>query len=429
MKKAVIAAVLLLWGTALYTTVSTSVQKPLEYKKYLSEAKKFEKKEIYYDAILSYQKALEYRPDNWELYLNIADNCLLLGNEEAFEENCMTAIQTGEENEEAVFKLVDYYLETERRQNAISLLRSQASGKKNPEAIEAKLMSLAGEYQFMSGEFDGITDTCGNYMKVKAGEVYGILDASGNQVIYPEYEKIGMFGNNGFAPVQKEGQCYYIDTGNYKRRVPDEYYEELGIVNQGILPAKKDGKWGYLNEDFQPVTEFVYEDATPVLNSMAAVKKDGKWAVVGENFKQLTEFGFDEVVRDDWGFCSRNGVVFGKTGQEYRLINQEGMQIGGTYEEARAFVSEQPAAVKKDGKWLFVSSDGKETGGFSFEDAKSFSTIGYAPVRQNGKWGYIKMNGDFVIAPEFDSAKAFNSYGIAPVKKSGVWSLIKLDIY
>ena len=74
-------------------------------------------------------------------------------------------------------------------------------------------MSLAGEYQFMSGEFDGITDTCGNYMKVKAGEVYGILDASGNQVIYPEYEKIGMFGNNGFAPVQKEGQCYYIDTG------------------------------------------------------------------------------------------------------------------------------------------------------------------------------------------------------------------------
>ena len=83
MKKAVIAAVLLLWGTALYTTVSTSVQKPLEYKKYLeSSGKKFEKKEIYYDAILSYKKALEYRPDNWELYLNIADNCLLLGNEE-----------------------------------------------------------------------------------------------------------------------------------------------------------------------------------------------------------------------------------------------------------------------------------------------------------------------------------------------------------
>ena len=34
----------------------------------------------------------------------------------------MTAIQTGEENEEAVFKPVDYYLETERRQDAISLL-------------------------------------------------------------------------------------------------------------------------------------------------------------------------------------------------------------------------------------------------------------------------------------------------------------------
>lgn len=429
MKKIIIAMVIFLWGAALYITVSTSVKKPLEYKRYLDDAKQFEKNEIYYDAILSYKKALSYDPENRDLYLRIADDCYLLGDKEGFESNCMSAIQIEGDNEAAVFKLIDYYLEENRKEDAISLLKTQAAAKENSEAIDAKLKLLAGEYEFLEGEFDGITDTCGNYMKIKSGEAYGILDAAGGQVIYPQYEQIGLFGSNGFAPVKKDDQYYYIDVNNYKRRVPEEPYESLGIANQNIIPARKEGKYGYLNENFQPVTEFVYDDLTPVLNGMGAAKKNGKWAIIGENFENLTEFEFDEVVRDDWGFCSRNGVVFVKSGEDYQLINKKGVQVGDKYKEVKAFVSEQPAAVKKSGKWMFITVDGKELELSSYEDAKSFSSIGYAPVRKNGKWGYIKSNGDFVIEPAFDSAKSFNSLGVAPVKIKEIWKLIKLDVY
>ena len=79
-----------------------------------------------------------------------------------------------------------------------------------------------------------------------------------------------MFGTGGFAPVKTETSVYYIDQNNYKRRVPDGEYEELGIANQGVIPAKQNGKWGYLDNNLKPITDFIYDAATPVVNSLAA---------------------------------------------------------------------------------------------------------------------------------------------------------------
>ena len=76
-------------------------------------------------------------------------------------------------------------------------------------------------------------------MRITSGEDVGILDEDGNSVIRAEYQYIGMFGENGFAPVEKDGEWYYIDTNGYKRRQPDETYEYLGTFNEGVLPAKK----------------------------------------------------------------------------------------------------------------------------------------------------------------------------------------------
>ena len=56
MKKLMIVAVAALLGLSWWTTFSSAVQKPAEYQSYLAEAQKNEKKGIYYDAILNYQR-------------------------------------------------------------------------------------------------------------------------------------------------------------------------------------------------------------------------------------------------------------------------------------------------------------------------------------------------------------------------------------
>ena len=73
MKKLVIAAVLLLLGGAWYSAVGNYVKKPQEYEQLIKSAEEMEAKEIYYDAILNYQAALEYKSGNLSLNYKIAE--------------------------------------------------------------------------------------------------------------------------------------------------------------------------------------------------------------------------------------------------------------------------------------------------------------------------------------------------------------------
>lgn len=429
MKKSLIAAVLLLLGCAWYSAVSNYIEKPKEYHALIKKAEAMEAKEVYYDAILNYKAALEYKPGNAELYYKIAEDYRKLGEDDNYEQVMDEVINLEAENETAVFELADYYLEDGRKEDAIALLKEQKN-KTGSEAINTKLQSLAGGYTSFSQQYEYISNPCSGCMKVQMDEQWGLADSSGKTVIWPQYENIGLFGSNGFAPVKAGNASYFIDQNNYKRRVPDETYEELGIANQGLIPAKKNGKWGYLDFDLHPLTEFVYDEATPVLNSLAAVSQNGKWALLNENLDLVAGFEFDDVIRDEWGFCSRNGVVFAKRKDAYLLLDNEANQLGdNTFENASAFVSANPAAVMNGEKWGYVTTEGELVLEYRYQGAGSFSEIGYAPAETDDGWGYIKENGDFVIKPEFEGAKSFSESGIAPVMNNGSWNFIQLDIF
>lgn len=429
MKKLMIVSVVFLLILSWYGTLTDVVKKPMEYRKHLEAAKKNEEKEIYYDAVLEYQKALTYGGDQREIQMEIAKAYQKLGDETSYIQTLNDVIDLGGDAEEPILMLADYYLNHGQKEDAIALLKKQIQEQETDGALRTKLNSLAGGFQKTGEEYDDISNSFQGYMLVSTGEEKGMIDSEGNSVIRTQYEALGAFGENGFAPAKKNGEWYYIDTNNYKRREPDETYQFLGILSQGVLPAEKNGQWGYLDQEFQEKTKFVYEDATPLLDGLGAVKKDGKWALIDETLKPVTEFGFDDIVRDEWGFCSRNGRVFVKVGETYRMIGADGVQIGGEYEAVSPFLSEKPAAVRKGGKWGFISKEGETVLESAFENAGSFSEIGYAAVYSGGKWGYIKENGDFVMEPQFDDAKGFNEKGIAPVKEQEKWRLIRLDIY
>ena len=91
MKKLVIAAVLLLLGGAWYSAVGNYVKKPQEYEQLIKSAEEMEAKEIYYDAILNYQAALEYKSGNLSLNYKIAEDYKKLGEDEKYEQtmNCL----------------------------------------------------------------------------------------------------------------------------------------------------------------------------------------------------------------------------------------------------------------------------------------------------------------------------------------------------
>lgn len=83
--------------------------------------------------------------------------------------------------------------------------------------------------------------------------------------------------------------------------------------------------------------------------------------------------------------------------------------------------------VYVNGQKGFISADGtvlnraSERASF-FEDALPFSG-GLAAVKTNGVWGYIDTNGEFSIDPAFEEAGSFVG-NLAAVKREGTWCVI-----
>lgn len=110
------------------------------------------------------------------------------------------------------------------------------------------------------------------------------------------------------------------------------------------------------------------------------------------------------------------------------MYNGDGKRIGAeSFEDAKPFVSEEPAAVKQDGRWGFADRNGKLVIDGKYEEAGSFA-YGYAAVKQDGKWGVINDQDEMVIKPCYQMIKSFNSEGYAAVQTDdGKWSFIRMN--
>lgn len=110
------------------------------------------------------------------------------------------------------------------------------------------------------------------------------------------------------------------------------------------------------------------------------------------------------------------------SGCEKAVKSDSFIKIGETYDNAKDF-SEGFAAVKKDGKWGFIDTNGNMVIEPKYIAVWSFSE-GLAAVQiQDGKWGFINTEGNEVIKPQFDAAWYF-SEGLAVIKQGKYFGYI-----
>ncbi len=87
---------------------------------------------------------------------------------------------------------------------------------------------------------------------------------------------------------------------------------------------EKFGKWGFVNDENEPICEFIYDEVRDFSEGFAAVKINGKWGYINENGKQICEIRYDTV----GDFQSKLGVVE-KEGRKCYL-NQNGEEVAVT---------------------------------------------------------------------------------------------------
>lgn len=430
MKKSLVLMMCVLLGLAWYVTISSWFGMDDKYQGYIEEARRLESKGLYIDAISQYEEARKLKPDNLELEESIADAYFAMGNHKQYKNQLLTIIDTYGPVEEDVKKAYEYYKAYSSEGTLIDFVVDLYDKYPESEIVNKYYDSIKGVYTEMYISCDYISNFYGKAAVYEQNGKKGLMDLDGQVVIEAVYDDIAYNGSDADRITVKDGNKYYfVNSSGYKTKEPDENYDYIGrFSKQGII-AGKAGKYGYLDSNLKPMTEFVYDDASCFYENIAAVKKGAKWALIDQKGKEITEYLYDDVALNSKGICNRAGVIWVKQNGVWSLIDEKGEAIGtDTYEEVKAFESDQLCAVCRNGNWGFADNTGTLQIECTYQDAKSFLN-GFAPVRKNGLWGYVDLENYLAIQCDFEDVGNMTSSGVAPVSHSGTWTLIELEAF
>ncbi|MEK4529881.1 WG repeat-containing protein [Paenibacillus sp. FSL H8-0104] len=271
------------------------------------------------------------------------------------------------------------------------------------------------------------TDRADNgLIPVRQNWKWGFINYQGKFVIKPQFQLARDAFYKGVAVVNRN----QLINSKGKVIFQDKSIEYIGLFNNGLAIAKKNGKIGYLNTKGKFVISPTYEEATSFYNQAALVKKNGKWALINTKGKLLTTFNIEDK---DFGTAYRKSGLFPvKINGLWGSMNYKGqlvvpaefkskIEFRGNTLEWGLHRDKYSAIVRQDG--LIISFN------------KQYSKIGEP---QNGLWkiqdngeGIVDVSGHMIVEPQDDQKIILSgdgSYAIRDMRdESSGWRFYKKD--
>lgn len=182
-----------------------------------------------------------------------------------------------------------------------------------------------------------------------------------------------------------------------------EKKSESGNYNEYI------GDWDRISENYafvknnQVLTGFMFQDYKWFSYGVSAVKKDGKWGYMDNNANMAIWYQYD------YADSFKYGIAPVRSGNESYFIDKQGNKVGNlTFEQTRIFDDINANAwVKKDGKWGIISTGitGKEMNIYE-KSYRSYFNENIARLKEeNGE--YIAFKDAFMLDLDNDSIPEF----------------------
>jgi len=313
-----------------------------------------------------------------------------------------------------------HHLEHSRITEALSILRS---GIERTKCTVLAALYESNRYAFETNRtsFEYVSEISGGTVRVQRDGMWGIAGADGTVLIPWIYEKISTFSVDR-AVVRKDGEIFAIDRNNNRIALLRDDAQDFGNLSENRISILIDGSWRRSTGDFV-IGHVAFDEILTYSGGYAAASMGGRWGVIGLETDWIVLPEFDGIITDELGRAFGQGAVFARMGDRIYLI-ANGRIADEPFEDAWPFTHEGYAAVKRNGKWGFIDTDGTLKIDFVFDDARSFGQH-LAAVEIDGWWGYISRYGQVVIPAEYLMARTFSN-GRAPVRTERGWQIITL---
>lgn len=397
-----------------------------EYKKYVTEARRYADLGITTRAEKNYLKALE-KKESLELRFELSDYYKKNCDADTNLKWCKEVQEMYPTNAEAYNRLLEVNLKLKDYKSCFDTINLAKKRKLSSSYMTEVENKIAYEYMFESNNsFEDVSTFLNGKCAVKSKDNWGFTDTDGSLIASCQYKKVSSFANDNAAVVEQDNSVYFIDSnGDKSIATKDTKFSEFGMIANGIMTAVSNGKYMFLKDTFEKLWGD-YDFASAMNEGAAAVKNGDSWSIIDSSGKNIGTEKYQNIIVDENNLACREKRLFAKNNSGYMMLDNSGKKISDTvFEDAKLFLSPTLAAVKIDGKWGFADLNGAIVIKPQYEDARSFS-YGIAAVKTGGKWGFIDKSGVMKIKPEFYNAKDFNDKGSCFVNVGNTWELIKL---
>lgn len=193
--------------------------------------------------------------------------------------------------------------------------------------------------------------------------------------------KTGLLGKKGWQ-VQPQANADWIKSGS-----------------EGLFPAGKNGKAGFVNSDGEWMIEAKFEDTGRFSEQRAPYKSSGSWGLIDTGGRVITEAKWDEI-RD---FTAGTAIV--KAGTQLFIIKTDGQAVTESGFDQICRLKEGFFIVEKEGKRGLLSSLGKEILPVEFENIQ-VEKPGFFIVRKAGLTGVLNERGDVIFPLNYQQVVA-----------------------
>jgi WG repeat protein len=319
---------------------------------------------------------------------------------------------------------------------------------------------------------------------VQREDYFGVLDMYGNIVIPINQDAIWLDEGFIFTKINKSDGHSWTPYNHSGKRIGYFGYQEFERINDQRLRAKRNQKWGLLNNSGIEVSPFSFDSLGAFNNGFSSVHYLDMFGVIDENGRWVLTPHKDEITvlqnhflyrfGSEKGLITHSGEVIFRSQNEilqlgefftvknrddkYILLNQEGnraiLEPVDTvyYAEPSLYIyqnndqwhmlnasnmrvtklkkniqqisimSEGLIMAEIDDHWGFLKDDGQLSIANRY-DSLQFYSEGLAAVQLIGKWGFIDPEEKIVIQPNYEYATPFKGH-LSIIKKDGHFGMI-----
>lgn len=223
------------------------------------------------------------------------------------------------------------------------------------EGVKTELIAKDGTVILNSG-FDEIVSIEGENIVIKKAGKYGIINSNGDNIVDAGYDSVKYcFGD------------YYIVGTNKK-------YGVINLAKDVIIEQK------YTAIDYRSdIASLICENDNYTTDIYT---RDFKYVLTGTINKVDTELGYVRI----------------RVGEEYKYYNLQYQEIS----NRDALKNNSLFLVKENGKYGYVNKENKKIVECIYDDAKEQNEYGYCAVKKDGKWGVLQSNGSVLMQPSVE---------------------------